>query len=433
MKRRVWRGVLVLVSLVLVSTPVVAQVLYGSIVGTVTDSSDLAVPGATVTITHAETNQARETTTNETGNYTFPNVAAGTYRVDVTLPGFQSFRAQDIAVRLNAAVRVDAKLNVGALSGVGARVGRRRAAADGDRGGADADDEPAAAEPADQRPKLPERADADARRGAAELLPDGRHQQPRARDAGVGQRRAELEHGLPSRRRQRDEPVDSEPAGLHAGHRGDRDGQRRHQQLRRRAGHGRRRVGERADQERHEHAARIGLRVPDPRQAARPATTSCRPTSKKTKDNKSVFGGTIGGPIKRDKLFYFASVESTVQRTIGGPYVSQASGSASQFLSLPPAAIRNGNFSGTGTVIYDPATGNDHRHRPRALRLCQLRHHLDDRPAVRLVQLHPGEPDQPGREEHSGVPAAADAAGQREQLFRRARLQAPISTRSTRR
>ena len=108
MKRRVWRGVLMMVSLVLVSTPLVAQVLYGSIVGTVTDSADLAVPGATVTITHAETNQARETTSNATGNYAFPNVAAGTYRVDVTLPGFQSFRAQDIAVRLNTAVRVDA-------------------------------------------------------------------------------------------------------------------------------------------------------------------------------------------------------------------------------------------------------------------------------------------------------------------------------------
>ena len=90
MRRRVWRGMLVFVSLVLVSTPVVAQVLYGSIVGTVTDSADLAVPGATVTITHAETNQARETTTNESGNYAFPNVAAGTYRVDVALPGFQT-------------------------------------------------------------------------------------------------------------------------------------------------------------------------------------------------------------------------------------------------------------------------------------------------------------------------------------------------------
>ena len=53
MRRQVWRGVLLFLSLALVSTPVLAQVLYGSIVGTVTDTADLAVPGATVTITHA--------------------------------------------------------------------------------------------------------------------------------------------------------------------------------------------------------------------------------------------------------------------------------------------------------------------------------------------------------------------------------------------
>src|SRR5262245_15027011 len=93
-----------------------AQVLYGSIVGTVTDSADLAVPGATVKITQAETNQSRETISNETGGYTFPNVAAGTYSVDVTLPGFQPFKSSNITVRVNNAVRVDAKLNVGTLS-----------------------------------------------------------------------------------------------------------------------------------------------------------------------------------------------------------------------------------------------------------------------------------------------------------------------------
>ena len=71
MRRRVWHGVFLFVALALVSTPVVAQVLYGSIVGTVTDEANLAVPGATVTITHAETNQARETTSNETGTTRF--------------------------------------------------------------------------------------------------------------------------------------------------------------------------------------------------------------------------------------------------------------------------------------------------------------------------------------------------------------------------
>ena len=56
------------------SLPARAQTLYGSLVGTVTDESGLAVPGATVKITQAETNQTRDTTTNGTatapGDYT---------------------------------------------------------------------------------------------------------------------------------------------------------------------------------------------------------------------------------------------------------------------------------------------------------------------------------------------------------------------------
>ena len=128
----------------------------------------------------------------------------------------------------------------------------------------------------------------------------------------------------------------------------------------------------------------------------------------KTKDNKSVFGGTVGGPIKRDKLFYFVSVESTVQRTIGGPYVSQASGSASQFLSLPPAALRSGNFSGTGTVIYDPNTGaaNGTGRVPFAFANCPgLSSTTDAR--FDACNFIPAGPDQPGLEKHSGLSAVA--------------------------
>jgi len=92
-----------------------AQVLYGSLVGNVIDSTGLAVPGATVTITQAETNQSREATTSDTGAYTFPNLAPGTYQVEVALAGFQSFRAPGIQVTQGSAVRIDAKLNVGTL------------------------------------------------------------------------------------------------------------------------------------------------------------------------------------------------------------------------------------------------------------------------------------------------------------------------------
>src|SRR5438094_6004026 len=107
LQRMVWVTAILLIVLP-ASAP--AQVLYGSIVGTVSDSTGLSVPGATVKITQNETNQSREATTNETGSYTFTNVAAGTYEVDVTLPGFQAFKSLNIVVRANPAVRVDANL-----------------------------------------------------------------------------------------------------------------------------------------------------------------------------------------------------------------------------------------------------------------------------------------------------------------------------------
>lgn len=58
------------------------------------------------------------------------------------------------------------------------------------------------------------------------------------------------------------------------------------------------------------------------------------------------FGGTIGGPIKRNKLFFFADWERTVRRQ-----------NASVFRTIATDALRQGNFSNAGTTIYDPATG----------------------------------------------------------------------------
>jgi hypothetical protein len=90
-----------------------AQVLYGSIVGTVTDSSGSVVPEAAVKAKNIETNETRATTTNQSGVYTLSTLPAGTYTVEVSKQGFQGFAANHVALAMNATARVDAALAVG--------------------------------------------------------------------------------------------------------------------------------------------------------------------------------------------------------------------------------------------------------------------------------------------------------------------------------
>ena len=94
----------------------VAQVLYGSIVGNVTDAQGGAVPGATVTIVNKETNLTRETTTNEEGNYSLVNVLPGPYDVKVSLQGFREVLRSNVPVVIGQLSRVDAALEVGTLT-----------------------------------------------------------------------------------------------------------------------------------------------------------------------------------------------------------------------------------------------------------------------------------------------------------------------------
>jgi len=93
-----------------------AQVLYGSIVGNVEDSSGGTLPGATVTITSKDTGLSRSVVSNETGSYTVTNVQAGTYDVKVTLQGFKEAVKANVPVTVNTVSRVDARLEIGQLS-----------------------------------------------------------------------------------------------------------------------------------------------------------------------------------------------------------------------------------------------------------------------------------------------------------------------------
>ena len=106
-----------LLAMVLSGTqPAHAQTLYGTIVGVVTDSNGAVIAGANVSVTQIETNETRQATTNSSGGYTLSTVAAGTYTVSVSHAGFGTFNATNIRVDLNNEVRVDAMLSPGSTT-----------------------------------------------------------------------------------------------------------------------------------------------------------------------------------------------------------------------------------------------------------------------------------------------------------------------------
>jgi hypothetical protein len=95
--------------------PLAAQSTSGTIVGTVTDPTGAVVAGANVTVTNQGTGIALKTTTDSTGNYVLTPVAVGTYSVTVESAGFKKSVSSNITVNVQDRVRVDAALQVGEI------------------------------------------------------------------------------------------------------------------------------------------------------------------------------------------------------------------------------------------------------------------------------------------------------------------------------
>lgn len=96
--------------------PMNAQVLYGSVIGTITDQSDAVVPNAAVSLTSKETGVSRDGTTDTAGRYSFVNVLPGHYDLKVAATGFRTFNQTDFEVTPNTVGRLDMKLAVGQLT-----------------------------------------------------------------------------------------------------------------------------------------------------------------------------------------------------------------------------------------------------------------------------------------------------------------------------
>ncbi|MEZ5398627.1 MAG: carboxypeptidase regulatory-like domain-containing protein [Bryobacteraceae bacterium] len=100
----------------LITTPISAQTSRGTLTGAVRDQQAAAVPGVNVELTNQATNVARSTTTNEIGFFRFDAVDLGDYTVTVKQTGFQTFVKRSIPVLANQTVTLDVVLEVGETS-----------------------------------------------------------------------------------------------------------------------------------------------------------------------------------------------------------------------------------------------------------------------------------------------------------------------------
>ncbi len=118
MRSRNLSGCFLILSLVagMAATKSAAQAVYGSILGTVTDQQGSAVAGAKVTVTSIAKGTIDETTTNADGNYTVSHLIPDVYNVHIEATGFKSYDVKGIQVSADTAAKVDGKMDVGAIS-----------------------------------------------------------------------------------------------------------------------------------------------------------------------------------------------------------------------------------------------------------------------------------------------------------------------------
>ena len=99
--------------LLLFTASLAAQSIFGTMRGTVTDSSGAVVANATIKVTNQEQSASREVVTDAQGNYEVPNLLAGRYTITIQSAGFKQFSQTDLVLDARQVLRVDAAMQVG--------------------------------------------------------------------------------------------------------------------------------------------------------------------------------------------------------------------------------------------------------------------------------------------------------------------------------
>jgi hypothetical protein len=105
-------------ALLLLARPVAAQERFGGLTGTVTDTSGAVLPGTTVTISNKASGAVRSVVTTDEGLYNVQDLEPGRYGVTIELAGFAKAEIPEVAISLGKTIKVDAQLKVGDLTEV---------------------------------------------------------------------------------------------------------------------------------------------------------------------------------------------------------------------------------------------------------------------------------------------------------------------------
>lgn len=113
---RVWFALAVLAGLFLPSNLRAQTAASATVVGTITDQSNANVAGATVKLTNVGTGISQTVSANASGQYTFPTVTPGAYRIEVTKEGFQKATVSGLAFDVNKSYTVNVPMRLGAVA-----------------------------------------------------------------------------------------------------------------------------------------------------------------------------------------------------------------------------------------------------------------------------------------------------------------------------
>ena len=331
-----------------------AQSLYGSLVGTVTDESGAVVANAEITASQAETNLSRKTQTGENGSYNLRNLLPGTYQITITLGGFQTFVQRNVSVEANQDIRLDARMKVGlasqevTVSATATALQTETAAVQSNTTSEQLVDLPTSGHswqtttsmmPGVAQPDYIQSGGSNNPTRSMGIAVNG---QPSSNTVvrldGVTQLNqyfqgiAVYTPGIEAI-----ETVSLVTSSFDAD-----QGMAGAASVNVQVKSGTNQMHGSA----FDHVTDYSMKANN---FFQPAGYS------KGTGSTNIYGGTLGGPIRKNKLFYFASVERTRQRAYAGTPLSNIGSNG--LVSVPTAAMRTGDFNGTNTILYDPKTG----------------------------------------------------------------------------